>query len=358
MTKIKPGYLHTVYQNDEDRRIAQILFRIIFAILVVYLVVIGLAMSFWRDSRLIVTALAGSVWLMVPLGLLIRGYLRASGLMVVLSALGTVTVLATIGQGIHDISIIAYPVVIVIASLIMRRRDFFLSSLLTVCAMGWLVFGEAYGLFASLPYGTPVGTDFIIVVFILLLAIMAVDMLAENMRENLRQARLEISQREAVEAQLRYQGMHDALTGIYNRFFFEEELLRLEHTREFPVSIIIADIDGLKVINDTQGHAVGDELLRRTAMVLSSIFRAGDILARIGGDEFAILLPQTELATVENMLLRVRMKLTEYNASYPDLPVQLSLGASTAEHGDLGHAFNVADQNMYAEKVMRKSKFE
>jgi diguanylate cyclase (GGDEF)-like protein len=158
-----------------------------------------------------------------------------------------------------------------------------------------------------------------------------------------------------MEEQLRYQGTHDALTGIYNRAFFEAELGRLEHSREFPVSIIVADIDKLKVTNDTRGHAAGDEILRQAAGMLASIFRAGDVLARIGGDEFAVFLPRTNLATVEQIVIRVKEKLAEHNAEHPDLTVQLSLGTATAEKNNLIEAFRVADRHMYADKAEHKA---
>ena len=150
----------------------------------------------------------------------------------------------------------------------------------------------------------------------------------------------------------------DALTGIYNRSFFEAELARLELSRDFPVSIIIADLDNLKKINDIFGHSAGDKLLKQVAQILRETFRAADIVARIGGDEFAALLPVTDMAAGEQMLLRVRAKLDDHNVNPPDLPVDLSLGVSTAEKGNLAKAFAVADQRMYDDKAARKLKGE
>jgi diguanylate cyclase (GGDEF)-like protein/PAS domain S-box-containing protein len=147
----------------------------------------------------------------------------------------------------------------------------------------------------------------------------------------------------------------DTVTGIFNRTFFETEMARMESSRDFPVSIIIADLDNMKKTNDTLGHAAGDELLNRTVQVLQSAFRAADILARIGGDEFAVLLPNTNEAKAQQALSRIREKMAEYNAAHPDFPVHVSLGAATAEQNSLAEIFIIADQRMYADKAMRKS---
>ena len=165
----------------------------------------------------------------------------------------------------------------------------------------------------------------------------------------------DITERKSMEEQLRYQGTHDAMTKMYNRSYFEEELARFERSREFPISIIVADVDGLKILNDTLGHAVGDELLQQAANVLTSVFRAGDVLARTGGDEFAALLPVTDSAAAEQIVARIRESLVEHNTRFPDLPVKFSLGTATAEKDNLAGTFNLADQRMYADKSARKA---
>lgn len=147
----------------------------------------------------------------------------------------------------------------------------------------------------------------------------------------------------------------DTLTGIFNRSFFNAELARLESSRDYPVSVIVADLDNMKIINDTLGHAAGDELLKETAKIFQSVFRASDIITRIGGDEFAILLPKTDAKTSEQMLSRIKERLIEYNAVSLETPVQLSLGTATTEKGDLAETFTIADRRMYADKAARKA---
>lgn len=146
----------------------------------------------------------------------------------------------------------------------------------------------------------------------------------------------------------------DVLTGTYNRVFFEAELSRMEMGRDFPVSIVVIDLDNLKQTNDSHGHAVGDELIRGAARILQAVFRGSDIISRIGGDEFAVLLPRTDPAACEQMLERVRAKMQEHNLNNPQ-PVKFSIGAATADGGSLAAAFAAADSRMYQDKAVRKS---
>lgn len=168
----------------------------------------------------------------------------------------------------------------------------------------------------------------------------------------------DISERKQMEEKLRDQSIHDALTGLYNRGFFEEELARLEQRREFPISIVVADIDHLKEVNDRQGHIAGDAVIRRAAQVLTAAFRKGDIVARIGGDEFAILLPNSDSVVAENALRRVRHVLLEHNAVHANTPISISFGVSIAEKPmSLLDLFKEADDRMYREKRGRSSDY-
>jgi diguanylate cyclase (GGDEF)-like protein len=351
---MKLGYWHTVYTNEEDRQAAHILSMLIFLSWATYFIV-GLTGLYWGDWNSITATLVSSILHAIPFWLLRHRYLRVSSLIFVLNVLGTVTLIATLGQGVHDLAIMIYPIIIFLAGLTVHGTDLRLCVGLTLVSMGWLVSGEANGWFLIQPFNTPSWADFLIVAVILLVAGSAVELLATNMRKSLDQARQEIVQRKHVEEKLRYQSTHDTLTGVYNRALFEEELERFESGPDFPVSVIVADVDGLKMINDTLGHATGDELLRRTANLLRSMFRSSDVLARIGGDEFAVLLPTTNAATAEQMVVRVRECLIGQNIQNPDLRVQLSLGVATAEVDNITKTYTLADQRMYADKSARKS---
>ena len=130
----------------------------------------------------------------------------------------------------------------------------------------------------------------------------------------------DMTERKKVEDELRYLSTHDSLTGIYNRAYFEEEIYRFQHGRIMPVSVVMADVDGLKEINDQFGHPTGDELLRHAANVLKNAFRQEDVVARIGGDEFGVLIPAADLDTAQKSVDRIRKSLEAHNASPGEYP--------------------------------------
>ena len=161
----------------------------------------------------------------------------------------------------------------------------------------------------------------------------------------------DMSERKQADEKLRYLSTHDTLTGLYNRAFFEAEIKRLERGRLFPVSIVMADVDGLKLANDQLGHQAGDRLLRQTAQLLREAFRTEDIVARIGGDEFAALLPQTDPAAAAQCLQRVRARIAAYNAAHLATPLSISLGmASTDANQNIAATLRLADSDMYEDK--------
>ncbi|MEN6408866.1 MAG: diguanylate cyclase, partial [Anaerolineaceae bacterium] len=163
--------------------------------------------------------------------------------------------------------------------------------------------------------------------------------------------------RKQAEIKLRFLSTHDTLTELFNRTYFEEEMVRLAMSRQFPISLIVVDVDGLKHVNDNYGHPRGDELLRRTAGVLRASFRLEDLVARIGGDEFGILLPNADAIAAARGIERVRKFLASHNATNQGLQISLSLGAATAEmHESLTETYKRADQAMYMDKISRRGR--
>lgn len=162
----------------------------------------------------------------------------------------------------------------------------------------------------------------------------------------------DISERKRAEEKLRYLSTHDPLTGLYNRLYFEEELERLERSRLFPVGVVMIDVDGLKQINDTLGHAAGDKLLQKAGRLLVTVFRGEDMVARIGGDEFVVLLPAADEAAVSKALERVRSSLSAQVADGDGALLSLSLGMATATQPEtLLDALKLADKDMYQNKA-------
>ncbi len=160
-----------------------------------------------------------------------------------------------------------------------------------------------------------------------------------------------VTQQKQTEQLNKYLMMHDRLTGLYNRAYFEEEMQRLERGRVFPVSVIMIDVDGLKAVNDSRGHSAGDELLRETARILTRFFRSGDVTARLGGDEFAVLLPGANGLRAIKVISELESLINARNSDFKEFQIQLSMGTATGYQGcSLAEILKEADKRMYEDK--------
>lgn len=162
----------------------------------------------------------------------------------------------------------------------------------------------------------------------------------------------DIRTRKEAEERIKYLSYHDNLTGLYNRAFFEEELKRLDTQRQMPLAVIIGDVNGLKLTNDVFGHLQGDKLLVKTAEILKEACRREDIVCRWGGDEFAILLTQTDKETARVICHRI-YSLCKQSDTEP-INISISLGYAVKYRSDqfMTDIIKEAEEQMYRNKLL------
>lgn len=160
-----------------------------------------------------------------------------------------------------------------------------------------------------------------------------------------------ITAQRAYQDRIEYLSYRDQLTGLYNRRFFEEELKRLDAHRNLPLCIIMADVNGLKLINDSFGHKAGDELLIKVAEVLRKACRADEIISRIGGDEFVILIPNMEDDQAEDLIRRIKVISDSEKVAFLNLSISFGWEAKRSVEEEIHDVFNRAEDYMYKKKL-------
>lgn len=153
---------------------------------------------------------------------------------------------------------------------------------------------------------------------------------------------------------IEYMSFHDALTGLYNRGHFEEELRRLDTAENLPISVLIGDVNNLKLTNDVLGHTFGDMLLKKVADSMRRVCRKGDITARWGGDEFVVLLPGTDAGQAADIAGRIRNEVS--SEKILDIGCSISIGHDTKLRPgeDITQVLVNAETNMYSSKVLER----
>jgi len=152
-------------------------------------------------------------------------------------------------------------------------------------------------------------------------------------------------------AQIQYLSYHDQLTGLYNRRFYEEELRRLDTERNLPLAIIMGDINGLKLINDSFGHVMGDDLLKKAAQAIKAGCREDDIIARLGGDEFIVLLPKTDAPMAEKVINRIKEAMETDKLGEIDISISFGFDTKREKNEDINEVFKKAEDHMYQDKL-------
>lgn len=165
----------------------------------------------------------------------------------------------------------------------------------------------------------------------------------------------DLSERKQSQEQLLYEHEHDFLTGLYNRGFLEKEQKRLDDERFLPLSLIIADTNGLKLINDSFGHSLGDEVLKISAQLLRTYCRPRDIVVRYGGDEFIILLPNTSEEETQALLKEIEIASRSMKIELIQLSLAFGYDTRHSMQDDIETIFKKAEDMMYRNKLYQSS---
>jgi diguanylate cyclase (GGDEF)-like protein len=164
-------------------------------------------------------------------------------------------------------------------------------------------------------------------------------------------------ERDNYESRLKFLSFHDPLTGLYNRFAFDHEIRCLEQGRHSSVGIMVCDVDGLKKVNDELGHSQGDRLIQAAARNIAVSLRQGDMVARVGGDEFAVLLSDVSQEDCRKLQERIQGAVGGFNQQSQDLTLSVSIGCALWSQGepmDLQQVFKQADDRMFEDKVRKR----
>jgi diguanylate cyclase (GGDEF)-like protein/PAS domain S-box-containing protein len=162
---------------------------------------------------------------------------------------------------------------------------------------------------------------------------------------------LDITERRHFEDELKFLSFNDEMTGLYNRRFFEAELLRLDSARNLPLSIVMGDVNGLKLVNDTFGHASGDELLVKVSRALKAGARADDIIARYGGDEFIMILPRTSRMDAHRLVSRFKSLLDQEESKSVKISVSFGVGTKISAQTSINEIIKETEDDMYQHKI-------
>jgi len=177
-----------------------------------------------------------------------------------------------------------------------------------------------------------------------------------NNEEGIISIQSDITDKIKSEEKIKYASYHDSLTDLYNRSYLEKEIQSLNQDNKLPLALIMADLNGLKLVNDTYGHHEGDKLLQKLAKILKKSCRDNDLIARWGGDEFVILLPETDKKSTKKVVKRINKKIANTFLEFEDgskLPLSAAVGYGVKKHyfEDVFKILDDAESQMYKNKL-------
>lgn len=167
----------------------------------------------------------------------------------------------------------------------------------------------------------------------------------------------DVTERKKDEEEIKYLSYHDSLTGLYNRSCLQVITKKYDKEEYLPVSVIFGDLNGLKLTNDVFGHAAGDELLIKASEVLKKVCRKKDMIARVGGDEFIILLPNTDLSNAGRVIERIKGELRQEKITAIKCSMALGLDKKDSMDQELELTIKNAENEMYREKSLSRKVF-
>ncbi|AKA68001.1 diguanylate cyclase [Clostridium scatologenes] len=162
---------------------------------------------------------------------------------------------------------------------------------------------------------------------------------------------MDITKRKKSEDDIIYLSYHDQLTGLYNRRYFDEELNRINNESSIPLSIAMADMNGLKLVNDSFGHAVGDKLIKKVAEIMKKGCRDKDVAIRLGGDEFVILMPNTEMHEAENIINGINDMALKEKVESVDISISFGYATRKSTKESIDEILKIAEDSMYKKKL-------
>lgn len=167
----------------------------------------------------------------------------------------------------------------------------------------------------------------------------------------------DVTDKKIKQDEILYLSYHDSLTTLYNRRYFEEKIKLIEEMESYPLSIILGDINGLKMVNDVLGHYEGDRYLIETSKILMKACRPSDVVARWGGDEFIILLPNTNAVETEQICENIRKKCAEYTGMSIKLSISLGYAIRNNDKEEIAKTINAAEEVMYTQKMLNSRSY-